>query len=142
MAILRQFEKFGSALKKGLSKGVRAVDKGINVAGRFVVNKVLPTVVNKVLPIAQKVAGVVSTVAKFAAPVLLASGVGAEFAPLALGVAAGAGAAEKGIGTVRKGIQVGKDIKKGIQVAGEVTKAIQPSIEKGMKVGGRLIKQL
>jgi hypothetical protein len=134
MAILRQFEKFGSALKKGLSKGVTAVDKGINVAGRFVVNKVLP--------IAQKVAGVVSTVAKFAAPVLLASGVGAEFAPLALGVAAGAGAAEKGIGTVRKGIQVGKDIKKGIQVAGEVTKAIQPSIEKGMKVGGRLIKQL
>ena len=138
MAILRQFEKFGMGLKRGIAKGVKAIDKGINVAGKYVVNKVLPVVVDKVLPIAQKVAGVVSTVAKYAAPVLLASGVGAEFAPLALGIAAGAGAAEKGIGYVRKGIQVGKDIKKGIQVAGEIKQAIQPSIEKA----GRAINRL
>lgn len=118
MAILRQFEKFGSNLKKGFSDfGVKA-GRDLATAGRFIERKALPVL--------QKVAGGVAKAASFAAPLLLASGIGAEFAPLALGVAAGAKAAERAIGTGRKVLKV----------AGEVVDvAKKPSIEKAISVG-------
>ena len=113
MAILRQFEKFGSRLKKGFTDFDVKAGKGLAQAGRFIEQKALPVI--------QKVAGGIAKVASIAAPILLASGVGAEFAPLALGIAAGAGAAERAIGTGRKVLKV----------AGQVVDAVKkPSIEK------------
>jgi phage-related tail protein len=113
MAILRQFEKFGSRLKKGLTDFDVKAGKGIAQAGRFIERKALPAI--------QKAAGSVARAASIAAPILLASGIGAEFAPLALGVAAGAKAAERAIGSGRKALKV----------AGEVVDAVKkPSIEK------------
>ena len=88
MTILRQFEKFGSRLKKGFTDFDVKAGKGLAQAGRFIEQKALPVI--------QKVAGGIAKVASIAAPILLASGVGAEFAPLALGIAAGAGAAHGG----------------------------------------------
>ena len=113
MTILRQFEKFGSRLKKGFTDFDVKAGKGLAQAGRFIEQKALPVI--------QKVAGGIAKVASIAAPILLASGVGAEFAPLALGIAAGAGAAERAIGTGRKVLKV----------AGQVVDAVKkPSIEK------------
>jgi hypothetical protein len=118
MTILRQFEKFGSRLKKGFTDFDVKAGKAFGQAGRFIEQKALPVI--------QKVAGGIAKAASVAAPLLLASGIGAEFAPLALGVAAGAGAAERAIGTGRKALKV----------AGEVVDVIKkPSIEKAIAVG-------
>lgn len=117
MTILRQFEKFGSRLKKGFTDFDVKAGKGLAQAGRFIERKALPVI--------QKVAGGVAKVASIAAPILLASGVGAEFAPLAFGIAAGAKATERAIGTGRKVLKV----------AGQVVDAVKkPSIEKAVAV--------
>ena len=118
MTILRQFEKFGSRLKKGFTDFDVKAGKDLRKVGSFIEQKALP--------VAQKVAGVVAKVARTAAPILLASGVGAEFAPLALGIAEGATAAERAIGTGRKVLKV----------AGQVADVVKkPSIEKAIAVG-------
>jgi hypothetical protein len=112
MGILRAFENFGKGLKRTFSP--KNIERGFRRFGE--------TIRRDVLPIAEKIAGGISTAAKYAAPVLLASGVGAEFAPLALGIGAGAGAVAKGIHTARKVIKV----------AGQADDLVKrPSIEKG-----------
>lgn len=112
MGILRQFEKFGKGLKKTFSP--KNIERGFRRFG--------DTIVHTVLPVAEKIAGGISTAAKYAAPILLASGVGAEFAPIALGVGAAAGATAKGIHTARKLIKVAGQAK-------DLTE--RPSLEKG-----------
>lgn len=116
MGILRQFEKFGKGLKRAFAP--KNIESGFRKVGEFVERKALPVI--------QKIAGGIKTAAGIAAPLLLASGIGAEFAPLALGISAGAGAAESAI---KKGRKV-------IKVAGEVVDAVKrPTLEKSMKIG-------
>jgi hypothetical protein len=137
MAILRQFEKFGSRLKKGFTDFNVKAGKGLAQAGKFIEQKALP--------VAQNVAGVVAKVARTAAPILLASGVGAELAPLALGIAAGAGATERAIGTGRKVLKAARQVadavktvrqdakaNKMITVAGQPRPAVVSTIEKSI----------
>lgn len=112
MGILRQFEKFGKGLKRTFSP--KNIERGFRRFG--------DTIVHTVLPIAEKVAGGIATGAKYAAPILLASGVGAEFAPIVAGVGAIAGATSKGIHTARKLIKVAGQAK-------DLTE--RPSLEKG-----------
>lgn len=112
MGILRAFEKFGKGLKKTFSP--KNIERGFRKFG--------DTIVHKVLPIAEKIAGGIATGAKYVAPVLLASGVGAEFAPIVAGVGAIAGATAKGIHTGRKLIKVAGQ-------ASDFSK--RPSIESG-----------
>jgi hypothetical protein len=111
-AITRAFEKFGKGLKRTFSP--KNIERGFRRFG--------DTIVHGVLPVAERIAGGISTAAKYAAPILLASGVGAEFAPIALGVGAAAGATAKGIHTVRKLIKVAGQTK-------DLTE--RPSLEKG-----------
>ena len=120
MGILRQFEKFGGNLKRAFNP--KNIERGFRRFG--------DTIVHNVLPVAEKIAGGIKTAAQYAAPILLASGVGAEFAPIALGVGAVAGAAEKGIHTGRKIIKVAGQAK---QLAN------RPSIEKGKMVASGVL---
>lgn len=139
MAILRQFEKFGSNLKKGFSDfGVKA-GKDLATAGRFIAKKALPII--------QEVAGGIGKAAALAAPLLLYSGVGAEFAPLALGIAAGGKAAEFAIKSGRRIAKAAKDAKKSappkaIRVAGEPPKAVFSSIEKQTPMAMPLVESM
>jgi hypothetical protein len=134
MAILRQFEKFGANLKKNFQTfGVKA-GKDLSTAGKFIAKKALPVI--------QEVVGGIGKAAALAAPLLLYSGVGAEFAPIALGVAAGAKATEFAIASGRKiakAAQAAQAAKaeaakaakvKAIRVAGEPPMAIASTIEK------------
>lgn len=128
MAILRQFEKFGSNLKKGFTDfGVKA-GKDLSSAGRYIAKKGLP--------IAQEVLGGLGKAAALAAPLLLYSGVGAEFAPVALGIAAGAKAAEFAIKSGRRIAKVAQDAKakKAITVAGQPRPAVVSTIEKTIPI--------
>ena len=119
MGILRQFENFGKGLKRAFAP--KNIERGFRKFGQFVENKALPVI--------QKIAGGIKTAAGIAAPILLASGIGAEFAPLALGISAGAGAAEAAIGKGRKVLKV----------AGETVDAVKrPSLEKSARLGGKL----
>ena len=119
MGILRQFEKFGGNLKRAFAP--KNIERGFRKFGEFVERKALPVV--------QKIAGGIKTVAGAAAPILLASGIGAEFAPLALGISAAAGGAEAAIGKGRKVLKV----------AGEAVDAVKrPSLEKSARLGGKL----
>lgn len=116
MGILRQFEKFGKGIKRAFEP--KNIERGFRQFGQFVEKKVLP--------IGEKILGGIATGAKYAAPILLASGVGAEFAPIAMGIGAAAGAGSKLIHTGRKALKV----------AGEVVDATQrPSLEKTQKLG-------
>lgn len=94
MTILRQFEKFGSGLKKGLHSFGKTVTVGMNKAENFVKKHGAA--------IAQEGLGIIGKGAAIAAPLLVMSGVGAEFAPIALGVAAGAKAGQFAIKTSRR----------------------------------------
>ena len=129
MGFLSSFDKFGKGLKRGFEDFAvktrkafqpKNIVKGLKTAGKFIEQKVLP--------VAQQVAEGISKAGKYAAPVLLASGIGAEFAPLAYAVGAGAGAAAKGIQTGRKLLKV----------AGEGVDAFsgnKPDLEKQKKFG-------
>jgi hypothetical protein len=112
MGFLSAFENFGRGIKRGFEDfGVKA-RKGLETAGRFIVEKAAPVV--------QQIAGGIATGAKFLAPALAFTPL-AEFAPLVAGVGLAAGAAERAIGTGRKVVKV----------AGQAIQAIQrPSIEK------------
>lgn len=120
MGILRQFENFGKGLKRAFNP--KNIERGFRRFG--------DTIVRDVLPVAQKIAGGIKTAAQYAAPILLASGIGAEFAPIALGVGAIAGGVEKGISVGRKVIKI----------AGQAEKfGKKPSIEKGKMVASGVL---
>jgi hypothetical protein len=121
MGILRQFEKFGQNVKRAFRP--QNIQRGFRRFGEFVQKKVLP--------IGEKVLSGIATGARYAAPVLLASGVGAEFAPIAFGIGAAAGAGAKAIHTGRKILKV----------AGEGADAFsgkRPDLEKQKKFGRTL----
>jgi len=112
MGFLSFFENLGSGIKRGFEDfGVKA-RKGLETAGRFIVDKVAPVV--------KTIAGGIATGAKFLAPALAFTPL-AEFAPIVAGIGAGAGALSGAINT-------GQNV---IKVAGKAIQAIQqPSIEK------------
>jgi hypothetical protein len=90
------FRRFGSQASKGIA-----------TAGKFIEKKALPVI--------EKVAGGVATAAKIATPLLLASGVGAELAPLAAAVGAGASAVQRGAGQARSVIRSANTVASGIR---------------------------
>lgn len=112
MGFLSFFENIGSGIKRGFDDfGVKA-RRGLETAGKFIVDQVAPVV--------KQIASGVATGAKFLAPALAFTPF-AEFAPIVAGIGAGAGALSNVINTGQKVIQV----------AGEAVKAIQkPAIEK------------
>jgi pyridoxal biosynthesis lyase PdxS len=111
------FRKFGSGLTKGLATTARFVE-------------------DKALPVIEKVAGGVATAAKYATPLLLASGVGAEFAPLAAAVGAGASAVQRGASTARSVINTANKIESGIRTgnAQKIISGVEEGAQTVMKI--------
>lgn len=132
------FNKFLNNAGKGIRSLAGQAASGITKGARFLGKEVLPIV--------EKVAGGVATVASYAAPVLAYSPL-AEFAPAVAAIGLGAKALQKGaqageraINTATQVVDTVNSVSKGIKVlSGKVNK---PSIEKAPTTVGNMAPQM